>query len=62
MGSRLFLIYSDDTDNGMERLINLFADNTSVPRQITEITFFSLQSKQRSPTIASIQRTMAHKF
>ena len=42
MGSRLFLIYSDDTDNGMERLINLFADNTSVQRQITDITIFFL--------------------
>ena len=57
-GPLVFLIYTDDIADGMECLINLFADDTSVQQQITDIT--TLQSEQRSSTSDSIRRTMAH--
>ena len=40
LGPHMFLIYTDDIVDDMECLINLFADDTSVQQQITDITTF----------------------
>ena len=41
----MFLIYTDDIVDGMECLINLFADDTSVQQQITDITTFFKENR-----------------
>ena len=40
LGPLLFFIFSNDTIDEMECLVNLFADNTSVQQRIIDITSF----------------------